>query len=68
MNKRTTLFKVLFFVIAIITSLSSKADTYTYTFSAKVWSAYGTQTLGTASWTAAATGGGYWGYDVTKGH
>ena len=68
MNKRTTLFKVLFFVIAIITSLSSKADTYTYTFSGKVWSAYGTQTLGTASWTAAATGGGYWGYDVTKGH
>ena len=39
---------------------------YSYTFSAKVWSANGAQKLGTLSWTLDG-GGGYWGYDATKG-
>lgn len=39
---------------------------YSYTFGAKVWSTNGTQKLGTLSWTLAG-GGGYWGYDTTKG-
>jgi len=43
------------------------ATTYTHTITAKTWSAYGDQTLSEVLWTAAATGGAYWGYDATKG-
>ena len=39
---------------------------YTYTFSAKQFTANGTKTLGGLSWTLAGNGS-YWGYDATKG-
>lgn len=39
---------------------------YTYTFTAKQFSANGTQTLGDLNWTLSG-GGNYWGYDGTKG-
>lgn len=58
-----------FFLTSILISLciNTFADVYTYSFTAKVWSSYGDQALGTKTWTAAATGGAYWGYDSTKG-
>ena len=40
---------------------------YSYTFTAKQWSANGAKTLNGLSWTLAGNGG-YWGYDGTKGH
>ncbi|MDD2209623.1 MAG: hypothetical protein PHW23_03965, partial [Bacilli bacterium] len=43
------------------------ATIYSHTITAKTWSAYGAQTLSDISWTAAATGGNYFGYDATKG-
>ena len=43
------------------------AEDYSYTFTAKQFTANGTQTLGIADWTLAGEGGGYWGYDATKG-
>lgn len=46
---------------------SNATTTYSHTIEAKTWSAYGAQTLSGVSWTAAATGGAYWGYDATKG-
>ncbi len=46
--------------------LSVNAETYTYTFGAKVFTANGTQTLGDFDWTLAGDGD-YWGYDGTKG-
>ncbi len=55
---------IVFFVLAIAKTFGA---TYSHTITAKTWSAYGAQTLSSVSWTAAATGGGYWGYDATKG-
>ncbi len=43
------------------------AAEYSYTFTAKVWSAAGAQTLNDVSWTMAGAGGSYFGYDGTKG-
>lgn len=40
--------------------------TYSYTFTAKQWSANGAKTLNGLSWTLAGNGS-YWGYDATKG-
>ena len=40
--------------------------TYSYTFTAKQYSANGTKTLSGVNWTLAGNGG-YWGYDNTKG-
>ncbi|MBQ8433269.1 MAG: hypothetical protein IJX23_00475, partial [Clostridia bacterium] len=40
--------------------------TYSYTFTAKQWSANGDTTLNNVKWTLAGDGG-YWGYDGTKG-
>ncbi|MDR1811192.1 MAG: hypothetical protein LBR34_12470 [Prevotella sp.] len=39
--------------------------TYEYTFTSKIWSADGEQTLNGIKWTA--TNGAYWAYDATKG-
>jgi hypothetical protein len=65
---KTTFFKTLLVALLLLTtSVSTWADTYSYTFAAKAWSAYDSQTLSSVSWTAAATGGGYWGYDAIKG-
>ena len=41
--------------------------TYSYTFGAKQFSANGTKDLGGVNWTLSGSGGGYWGYDGTKG-
>lgn len=66
--RKTTFFRILLVLIIISTaSLNAWADTYTYTFTTKAWSAYDSQILSSVSWTAAATGGAYWGYDATKG-
>jgi len=51
----------------LLGSVNLRADTYTNTISAKVWNAYGEQTLSSVVWNASATGGAYWGYDATKG-
>ena len=40
---------------------------WSYTFTAKVWTANGTQTINDRSWTLAGTGGGYMGYNSDKG-
>ena len=42
------------------------AETYSYTFTAKQFSANSSKTLNSVSWTLAGDGG-YWGYDGTKG-
>ena len=44
----------------------TKGDSYEYTFTKQVWTANATKALGTLDWTLAG-GGGYWGYDATKG-
>jgi len=63
MNKllRTTFLTLLMAAVNV-----AVAGTFSYTFSSKVFSAAGTQTLGGVSWTL-ATDGGYFGYDSTKG-
>ncbi|MEI8084812.1 MAG: hypothetical protein WCG93_01220 [Paludibacter sp.] len=67
--RRITLLKtMLLAIVMMVGSVSTWADTYTHTITAKTWStAYDTQILSTVSWAAAATGGAYWGYDATKG-
>ncbi len=40
---------------------------YSYTFTARQFTANGAKTLGNLSWTLAGQNGGYWGYDATKG-
>ncbi|HOL29773.1 MAG TPA: lamin tail domain-containing protein, partial [Paludibacteraceae bacterium] len=68
--KKLTLLKSLLLATTLLFSIgisNINADTYSYSFSAKVWSAYGDQTLNGVTWTASATGGSYWGYDATKG-
>lgn len=48
-------------------SVNLLADTYSNTIGAKVWSAYGEQTLSSVVWNAVASGGEYWDYNATKG-
>lgn len=43
----------------------TKGATYSYTFTAKQFSANGTKKLGTLNWTLAGNGG-YWGYDTNS--
>ena len=43
-----------------------QAEEYSYTFTAKQFSANGTKTLGEVDWTLEGNGN-YWGYDGTKG-
>ena len=62
----------MFLAVALWVTPTSKIDasaaeiTYSYTFSAKQFSANGTTTLNEVDWTLAGDGG-YWGYDGTKG-
>lgn len=56
---------ILFLAVILATSVGW-AETYSYTFTSKVFSANGTKDLGSVSWTLAGDGG-YWGYDGTKG-
>lgn len=49
-----------------ITTANAAETTYSYTFTAKQFSANGTKTLSDVDWTLAGDGG-YWGYDGTKG-
>jgi hypothetical protein len=66
--KKTTFFRsLLVAVVMLVANNGVFAETYTHTITAKVWSAYGSQTLTGVSWAATATGGAYWGYDATKG-
>ncbi len=58
-------------LIALLTLLipSNKmlGATYSHIIDAKVWSAYGEQTLNGVKWTSAGTTTSYFGYDATKG-
>ena len=66
--KRTSLLKSILLLCALVTGGSyGWAADYSYTFTAKVWSAAGAQTINGVSWTMAGTGGSYFGYDATKG-
>ena len=66
--KQKLLLKSMLLLFALIAGSSSVwADEYSYTFTAKVWSAAGAQTLNGVSWTMAGTGGNFFGYDGTKG-
>ena len=53
-------------VIVTLAAKPAASQTYSYTFTAKKYSANGTQELNSVSWTLAGDGG-YWGYDGTKG-
>ncbi len=63
--KKAILLFVLVFSFFVESNLL--ADTYTHNIVAQAWTSYTSATLTGVNWTAAATGGGYWGYDATKG-
>ena len=66
--KKSLLMKTMLLLCALMVgSMNGWATNYSYTFTAKVWSAAGSQTLSGVSWTMAGTGGAYFGYDGTKG-
>ena len=69
-NKLLILALVLSMMISLIgvfaVSAAAEDVTYSYTFSAKQFTANGTKTLGGVNWTLAGNGN-YWGYDGTKG-
>lgn len=70
MTKTTFLKPLILVFVLLISTLSTFADTYTYTFTASQWTALGTSSLNSTNWTLAATwktGTGYFGYDATKG-
>lgn len=53
--------------VPMLTIAATAADaTYSYTFTAKQYTANGQENLGNVNWTLAGDGG-YWGYDATKG-
>ena len=59
--------KFLLSIFAVLFAFAGvQAEEYTYTFSAKQFTANGTKTLGNVDWTLAGDGG-YWGYTETKG-
>ena len=59
--------KFLLSIFAVLFAFAGvQAGEYTYTFSAKQFTANGTKTLGNVDWTLAGDGG-FWGYDGTKG-
>ena len=47
--------------------MASETSAWDYTFSGKVWSADGEQTIDSKAWTMSGTGGSYFGYDSDKG-
>ncbi len=57
----------LFLLVMMGGSVKSFADLYTTTIGSTIWNSFGAQTLSSVSWTAAATGGGFFGYDAIKG-
>ena len=70
-NQLTVLGKRLAMVLTVLLIVGigqawAETKTYSYTFSAKQFSANSSKTLNTVSWTLAGDGG-YWGYDGTKG-
>lgn len=70
MTKTTFLKPLILVFVLLISTLSTFADTYTYTFTASQWTALGTSSLNSTNWTLAATwktGTGYFGYDATRG-
>ncbi len=65
--RKTTFVTTLFVTfVLLIANINASAVTYTYSFTAKVWSAYGNQTLSNVIWTAAGTSGTYFGYDTSN--
>ena len=60
--------KIRFSLLTLLVMLCGTvfADTYTYEFTTKQFTAAGTKALGDANWTV-TTDGSYWGYDETKG-
>ena len=63
-SKTIRLLLVMFLTLTVTTN--AWGAEYSYTFSAKQFSANGSKTLNNVSWTLAGDGG-YWGYDGTKG-
>ena len=66
MNKITLLKTLLVSILLTIGSVVAIADTYSYTFSAVTWTAYGDKTLSNVTWTAAGTSGAFFGYDANN--
>ncbi len=59
--------KFLLSIFAVLFAFAgAQAEEYTYTFSAKQFTANGTKKLNNVNWTLSGDGG-YWGYDGTKG-
>ncbi len=68
--KKLTLLKSLLLAATLLFSIgisNLNADTYSYSFSAKVWSAYGDQTLNGVTWTASGTSTTFFGYEEARG-
>lgn len=57
---------LLSFLCCLLAVVSGYADKYSYTFTAKQFTADGTKTLDNVDWTLSGDGN-YWGYDGTKG-
>ena len=55
--------KLLLVLGFMLVTLGLQAENYSYTFTAKQFTANGTKTLGIADWTLDGTGGNYWGLD-----
>ena len=58
--------KFLLSILCCLLAVSGYADTYSYTFTSKQFTANGTKTLNNVDWTLSGDGK-YWGYDGTKG-
>ena len=58
--------RLLLVMFLTLTASTAWGIEYSYTFTAKQFSANGSKTLNSVSWTLAGNGG-YWGYDGTKG-
>lgn len=56
------------FTLGVSSKVKAAESTYTYTFTAKTYSANNqTKTLSNVDWALTGTNGNYWGYDATKG-
>jgi hypothetical protein len=67
MNNKNFYRFLLFALLGIISSATSKADTYSYSISAKTWTAFGTVSLADVNWTAEGTTATFFGYSSSKG-
>lgn len=67
MRKNYFLKTILLATALLFVNASAWADTYSTSVTAKVWSAFGKQTLNSVEWDAQGTNASYFGYDATKG-